>query len=72
MTAEQVRKAREANPFRPFTIRLADGRAFPIHHRDFISISPVGRIIIVYDSDGSASILDLNLVAELQVPAPSE
>jgi len=26
MTAEQLRAMREANPFRPFTIHLADGR----------------------------------------------
>ena len=36
MTAEQVRAMRNAHPFRPFTIHLADGRSFTISHRDFV------------------------------------
>jgi hypothetical protein len=67
MTAEQVRKVREANPFRPFTIHLADGRTFLVPHRDFVSQSPAGRTIIVYGSDESFSILDLYLITELEV-----
>ena len=71
MTAEELRTAREANPFCPFIIHLADGRSYPIPHRDFVSQSPVGgRTIIAYRADGSFSILDLFLVTELEVPLP--
>jgi hypothetical protein len=63
---------REANPFRPFTIHLADGRSFTIQHRDFVSQSPGGRTIIVYGDDESFSILDLYLVTELEVHAPTD
>ena len=69
MTAEQLRTVREANPFRPFTIRLGDGRAFPVPHRDFVSQSPSGRIAIVYRPDDTHSVIDLYLVAELEVQA---
>src|SRR5436190_21908584 len=48
MTIEQLRAAREANPFRPFTIDLADGRSLPVPHRDYLSMSPGGRTAIVY------------------------
>jgi hypothetical protein len=72
MTAEQLRMMRDANPFRPFTIHLADGRSFSVPHRDFVSQSPAGRTIIVYGSEESFSILDLYLVTELEVQSSPE
>lgn len=72
MTAKELRSLREASPFRPFTIYLTDGRSFPIPHRDFVSQSPEGRTIIVYHTDGGLSILDLYLVTELKVQAPTD
>jgi len=72
MTAEQLRAMREASPFRPFTIHLADGRSVTVPHRDFLSQSPGGRTIIVYRSDEGFSVLDLLLVTELEVQAPAD
>jgi hypothetical protein len=72
MTAEQLRAIREANPFRPFTIHLADGRSVTVPHRDFVSQSPGGRTIIVYGSDEGFSVLDLYLVTELEVQTPGD
>jgi hypothetical protein len=67
MIAEQFRAMKEAEPFRPFKIHLADGRTFIVPHRDFVSQSPRGRTIIVYGSGESFSIVDLYLVTELEV-----
>ena len=72
MTAEQLRAAREAVPFRPFTIHLAGGRILSVPHRDFVSQSPGGRTIIVYQPDESFSIVDLFLVNELVFQQPSQ
>jgi hypothetical protein len=72
MTAEQLRTLREAQPFRPFTIHLADGRNLTVPHRDFVSQSPGGRTIIVYKPDDSFSVVDLYLVAELEVQSSAE
>ncbi|HMF19080.1 MAG TPA: hypothetical protein VKE98_17860 [Gemmataceae bacterium] len=74
MTAGQLRAMREANPFRPFTIRLADGRALAVPHRDFVSQSPGGRTIIVYQSgnEEAFSVVDLYLVTELEVQAQAD
>ena len=70
MTIERLRAMHQANPFHPFTIHLADGRSFYIPHRDFLSPSPSGRTVIVYQEDGeSHSILDLLLVTELEIHA---
>ena len=69
MTIEQLRATREAHPFRPFTIHLADGRSYRVPHRDYVSMSPTGRTVIVYEPDDSYRILDLLLVTELAVEA---
>ncbi len=71
MTAEQLRAMREANPFRPFTIQLADGRTLDVPHRDFVSLSPSGRIFIVYQPNDAFNVVDLYLVTDLEVKAPA-
>jgi hypothetical protein len=67
VTIEQLRAAREANPFRPFTIYLGDGRSLRIPHRDYLSMSPGGRTVIVYQAGETFSIIDLLLVTELAI-----
>ncbi len=72
MTIEQLRLAREANPFRPFTVHLADGRSHRVPHRDWLSMSPGGRTVIVYVSEEGGSIIDSLMITELSfdiVPA---
>ncbi len=71
MTIEQLRTALQAQPFRPFSLRMADGRALQVPHREFLSTSPGGRTIIVYRADESFSIVDLLLVNELDFQPPS-
>ena len=68
MKADDLRKVGEAVPFRPFDIVLADGRAFPIPHPDFLSISPKGRALMLWAKDGGiGSILDPALIAEVRM-----
>jgi hypothetical protein len=71
MTIEQLRATHRATPFQPFTIRMADGRQFPIPHPDFLSMSPTGRTAVIFQTDGSASIVDLLLLTELELSPPS-
>lgn len=75
MTTEQLRTARESNPFAPFTIHMADGRSLRVPHRDYLSLSPGGRTVIVYQADEAFSIIDLLLVTELAIeglpPSPN-
>lgn len=71
MTAEQLRTVRDATPFRPFTVHLADGRSLPVPHRDFLSMTPGGRTVIVYRGGEAMSIVDIMLVTELSVDAPA-
>ncbi len=71
MTTQQLRTAHRSTPFRPFNIRMADGRTFSIPHPDFLSMSPVGRTVVVYHPDDSASIIDLLLMTKLELSPPS-
>jgi len=66
MTIQQLRAAQHATPFRPFTIHMADGRTFHVPHPDFLSMSPAGRTVIIYQQDEEFSILDLLLMTEIQ------
>jgi hypothetical protein len=67
MTIEQVRNAYNAQPFRPFVIHLADGRALPVHHREFIMTVPNGRTVVVMQPDETVNIIDLLLVTDLEL-----
>ena len=71
MTLEELRAWRDTSPFRPFTIRVADGRSFRVRHRDYLLVSPRGRTIIVCNDDETCNVLDLLLVTELSVEAPA-
>ncbi len=67
MTIEQFRATLHQQPFRPFTIRMADGRTFDVVHPDFVAQSQSGRTVIVTQPDDTYSVLDLLLMTELQV-----
>jgi hypothetical protein len=67
MTIQQLRAAHHATPFRPFNIHMADGRAFTVPHPDFLSMSPTGRTVIIYQENEDFSILDLLLMTEIEV-----
>ena len=57
----------EAQPFRSFTIRMADGRQVPVGHQEFAMLSPSGRSLIVYQEDDSFQVLDLMLATGVEV-----
>ena len=67
MTAIEFRKLHEAQPFRPFTICLADGREIPVGDREFLMLSPSGRTAHVCQPDDSFDIIDFLLVTRLRV-----
>jgi hypothetical protein len=66
MTLDQLRTAIRAQPFRPFTICLADGRSFNVRHPDFVLITPeASRTFVVAESGEDYRIVDLLLVSSL-------
>ena len=67
MTVEQLRNVISASPFRPFTMKLADGTRLRVKHPEFVSFSPVGRTVIVWSEGDAFEIVDLLLVASIEV-----
>ncbi len=69
MSGEEIRKHITAVPFRPFTINMADGRRIPVIGRDFIMISPSGRMIDIYQRDDDHDILVSMLITGISFEA---
>jgi hypothetical protein len=67
MTIEQLRNFYNAQPFQPFVMHLADGRAVPVMHREFMASAPSGRTITVYQPDDTLNVVDLLLVTDLEI-----
>jgi hypothetical protein len=67
MTKEAIKQQLEANPFRPFTLRLTDGRTCEVPAPDFASLSPSGRTLVVYTLDGDGvRLLNVALITEIE------
>lgn len=63
-TNAQVRMMQTAQPFRPFLVKLADGRHFEVRHPENISCSTNCREMVIHDDQGMHLIEQL-LVVEL-------
>jgi hypothetical protein len=57
MRVSEIREALRNQPFRPFTVHLADGREFPVAHIDFLLISHTERTIIVAKLNGGYEVV---------------
>ena len=67
MKAATLRQLIEANPFEPFAVNLADGRARHVPDRDFISISPSARMLTIWDRNDTCGLFDPMLVTGFHV-----
>ncbi len=50
----------------PFTLRMADGKEYPVPHRDHISLPPNASYVIVYDDEGRFTVLPLLTMTGLE------
>jgi len=71
VTIEQLKNVHQAQPFQPFTLHMCDGRSMHVPHPEFLSHSPSGRTVVVYQSDDNFSIVDLLLVNQLEIQRAS-
>lgn len=65
-----VRDAVNREPFRPFVLRLADGRAVPVRHPDFVALTP--RLAVVGFEDNTVSIIEPLLIVSIDLLPGSE
>lgn len=73
MKIKDLRTLHQARPFRPFAIHTADGRTFPIPHSEYLAYDPDGSTIVALRTNSTISVLDLDLVTELEIlPGPAK
>ena len=65
MEINAIREALHRQPFRPFSLRLADGRELFVPHPDFVALSP-RRVIVINPQDQSHSILEPLLIVSVE------
>jgi len=69
MTKEAIKEYLQVSPFRPFTVRLTDGRPCEVPARDFAHLAPNGRTLIVFTAGGDGvRVIDVALVTEIEAP----
>jgi len=71
MTAESLHRAITTIPFRPFTLRLADGQQIHVPHPELIAHAPGGRMAVVVLSDSQIEWIDLLLGVGLVFEEPA-
>ena len=66
MQIDAIREALRKQPFRPFTLRLADGEELTVPHPDFVAI--LGRTAVVASPrlDDSYSIIEPLLIVAIE------
>jgi hypothetical protein len=65
MTIEAIKEARDAAPFKSFTIRTADGMSFEIPNHDCLLVAEGGKTLVVVTPDQKFHILATALVASI-------
>lgn len=70
-TNDQVRLLTTAQPFRPFWVKLADGRQFEVRHPENVSCSRNGREMVVHDDDGMHLIEQLLVIELVPIERPA-
>ena len=66
MTIEQLRRAKDAEPFRPFDICTVDGQQIRVGHPECMMVPPKAeRTFVVAHDDLTYQVIDLLLVSTL-------
>ncbi len=67
MRVDDLKRVHQARPFRPFSIRVADGREYSVAHPEFLAVSATGRALVVSTPDDAFEIIDTVMVASIHV-----
>jgi hypothetical protein len=67
MTQNDIKRLSTANPFRPFSLRMASGKVHRVRHPDYLFIPPTDKTVLVVAESGGFHILDVELIEEAEV-----
>jgi hypothetical protein len=65
MHVSTIRDTLHKQPFQSFTLRLVDGREYPVPHPDFVAISDRAVVIMGVDND-AITVLEPGLIISLE------
>ena len=71
MTKEAIHNTLSAQPFKPFALRLADGKLVQVPHPDFVLLTQGGRTAVVTTEGENFEIIDLALVTAIEIQSTS-
>ena len=63
---DYVRRWTEGEPFRPFTLRLEDGRSIPVTRLAHFACSDSGETVAVFLPDGTLEIIAQKSITSVQ------
>ncbi len=66
MNSFPIKQMLHAAPFVPFTVHVADGKAFTIQHPDFAALTQGGRMLFVSTEGDEFELIDVFLITRLQ------
>jgi hypothetical protein len=66
MNVKNIREFCEEKPFKPFDVRLADGRAIPVEHPELVLYPPTGQEVIIYQPDNSFDFIGVFQITSLK------
>lgn len=64
MHVVELRKAVHRQPFRPLSVRLADGTLLAIRHPDFVGISK--QVVFIAQPSGDWELVDPSLIVSIR------
>lgn len=65
MIASELRDLMNAQPFRPFTVHLTDGKEVNIHHHDYAWMLPSGFQLIYESPTGKVHIMNVPQISQV-------
>ncbi len=65
MDTEVLREAILDRPFKPFSLKLADGRELPVRHPEFVAVAK-RRVVYINHENEAISILEPLLILSLE------
>ena len=71
MLIDELRVRHDARPFRPFTLRLNDGRNAVVDHPELMIVPPdTDALVFVYEVPGGLRIIDVPSINEISFISP--
>lgn len=70
MTSETLRGVLKAQPFIAFRIHMGGGRSLDVLHPELLSMSPTGRIAVLFTPNDGIEHIDVFMVQSIEMLPP--